>query len=198
MESPSKCPLSSIKQLYPCAPLRSCEDGITPVKPSLAHTEMGMAFRSFAGSKVTNLNLYRRTKVRRGHIAFPISPSPSPSFPNFVHAFPSGRIPLQLLRPGQHICCYSNWIKDWSRQRQQQQPVDPFSFSSANPDFSAFSCARICIFRVLRPENQTSFLTKTVKSALNKTEIKWGARQSRQKISQFVIFKRKKKKVDQQ
>lgn len=94
---------------------------------------------------------------------FPISPSPSPSFPNFVHAFPSGRIPLQLLRPGQHICCYSNWIKDWSRQRQQQQPVDPFSFSSANPDFSAFSCARICIFRVLRPENQTSFLTKTVK-----------------------------------
>lgn len=55
--------------------LRSCEGGITPVEPPLARAEMGMAFWSFAGSKVTNLNLYRRSKERRGHVA---APSPSP------------------------------------------------------------------------------------------------------------------------
>lgn len=64
MKSPPKYPLANIKHLHPdTAPLRPAEDGITPVKPSLSHPEMGMAFRCFAGSKVTNLNLYRRAKV---------------------------------------------------------------------------------------------------------------------------------------
>lgn len=67
MESPSNCSSANIKQLYSNAALvRPSEGGVTPVKPPLARTEPGMALWSFAGSKVTNLNLYRQTKVRRG------------------------------------------------------------------------------------------------------------------------------------
>lgn len=97
--------IANINQLYPdAALLRSFEGGITPVKPSLAHTEMGMAFWSFAGSKVTNLNLYWRSKVRRGHTT---APSPSP---NFVQAFHQGGYLCSCYSrtPDEHICCYSN------------------------------------------------------------------------------------------
>lgn len=94
---------------------------------------MGMAFWSFAGSKVINLNLYWRTTVRRGHITAPSSS------PNFVQAFHQGGYLCSSYSRtiDEPICCYSNRIKD-----------GPACWSLFTPLtwFLCISCCRICIY----------------------------------------------------